>query len=339
MVTVKLCDTVSKGDFKPDKIPLKDKYECLYINDENHQVSACMTHPLIECVLTAYNRHLPLKLRPDDIWLTIAHGICQHINLTPQSFRDKFVSHKGKLKLTAVGMKFEDAISKMVGEISSHCKNQEFIKMMLNTFSTSTQSTLIASHANLMGSMSKYFQYEMTLLCGIPSVTLDGTLEDWAEIARRIRSLRDLKIGLNWWSDELAPVVDQLVKTYQGEVDLNFWGHILDAENMWGSGGTILINGWISKLFPYDRHGKKRQLQTDSDMFSRGISKVAFVLDETHQDLEIVSGFLGMDVDLCGTVSPYIGWYVKEKRVSHSEQLSTHANIVEGLPNKCCTIA
>jgi hypothetical protein len=235
-------------------------------------------------------------------------------------------------------MIFEDAVTNMIGQISSQCKNQGFVKIMLNTFSTSTPSTFLASQANLMGSVSKYFEYEISLQCGIPSVTLDGTLEDWQEIARRIKYIRELKIGLGWWTDELSSIAEQLIKTYQGEVDIDFWGHILDAGNMWGSGGSISISGWISKLFPYDRHGNKRDKEMDSDMFPRGISKVDFVLDETHQDLEIVSGFLGMDVDQCNTVSPYIGWYIKEKRVSHLEQLSKHASIVER-PDKCCTIA
>lgn len=338
MVTVKLCDTVTQGIYEPIKIALKDKYKCLYINNAGHSVSECMTHPLVDCVMVAYNWHVPLVLRPDDIWLTIAQGVSQHINLTPESFRDRFVSHKGTMKLNAKGIFFEDAISNMVRAVSSNCKNQGFIKTMLNTFSTSTPTTLLASQANILGSMSKYFEYEIKLQCGIPSLTLEGTLEDWQDVSKRITTIRDLKIGLGWWVDELAPIIDQFIESYKGNVDVAFWGHILDAKTLWGSGGSISISGWISKLFPYDRHGKKRQCETESDMMPRGINKVPFVLEETEQELEIVSGFLGMDVHE-GSVSPYIGWYVRERPVSHSEQLSKHAKIAEGKPNRCCTIA
>lgn len=33
----------------------------------------------IQAFLTAYAKHLPLELSPDDIWLTICQGFCQHI--------------------------------------------------------------------------------------------------------------------------------------------------------------------------------------------------------------------------------------------------------------------
>ena len=334
MVTVRLCDAVYPGGFVPSKAPLKDRYECLYMKDGERQVVSCKTHPLIEAAMIAYNWHLPLCIRPDDIWLTIAQGVSQHINTNAE----KPVSHKGKLRLKAVGINFEESVSAMVDQISRGCKDQEFVGMMLNTFSTSTSITFLASQANLMGIVSKYFEYELKLQCGIPSVTLEGTLQDWNEICRRVRALKHTKLGLGWWADELVPVVDGLLDTYMGNPRIGFWEHILDAKSAWGSGGGTSISGWLSKLFPYDRHGKRIVGDTETDMFPRGVSKVPFELEESEQDLEIASGFLGIEADE-SCIAPYIGWYIRERPESHSEQLARHAKIVDGKPKGCCVIA
>jgi len=41
-----------------------------------------------------------------------------------------------------------------------------------------------------MGAMKTYFTYKMFIECGIPEITLEGTLEDWLEIKRRIQKFR-----------------------------------------------------------------------------------------------------------------------------------------------------
>lgn len=337
MVTVKLCDALCPGGFVPETTPLREMYESLYIKDGDRPLTSCKTHPLIEAAVLAYNSHIQLSIRPDDVWLTIAQGISHHINMNSESLRKKLVSHKGKVRLKARGVNFEHALSAMVDQLSERCKNRAFVAIMLNTFSTSTPTTLLASQANLMGSVSKYFEYELKLQCGIPSVALEGTLQDWEEICRRVRVIKEMKIGLGWWADELAPVADALLQTYKGNVDIGFWGHILDEENLWGSDGTRSISGWLSKLFPYDRHGNRRGKQTESDMFPRGVTKMPFELEEAKQQLEIASGFLGIDASGEG-VCPYIGWYIREHPVCHLEQLSKHAQIMDGKPG-CCAIA
>ncbi len=58
-------------------------------------------HALFSAAERAYNRHLALRLRPDDVWLTIAQGVAEHINApgNAEAFRSKFVAHEGKKEL------------------------------------------------------------------------------------------------------------------------------------------------------------------------------------------------------------------------------------------------
>merc|ERR1712066_541383 len=54
----------------------------------------------LESVSLAYEKHYPLKITPDIIWITIMQGFAKHINKNAEKFRKDFVSHEGKKLLT-----------------------------------------------------------------------------------------------------------------------------------------------------------------------------------------------------------------------------------------------
>ena len=63
-----------------------------------------------------------------------------------------------------------------------------------------------ASEVVLLDAMQKFFSYELHTRCGIPSITLEGTAQDWSSITRRMRALRDF--DLDWWVDPLEPILE-----------------------------------------------------------------------------------------------------------------------------------
>src|SRR5436305_573998 len=57
------------------------------------------------------------------------------------------------------------------------------IKSLLECdFSTTTKNSLTASRIVLLDMVKAYFTYKVCLECGIPKVTLEGTLEDWTKL-------------------------------------------------------------------------------------------------------------------------------------------------------------
>ena len=48
----------------------------------------------------AYAYHIPLMLRPDDIWLAICQGVARHIDIHQKELRKKFVDFDGKKTLS-----------------------------------------------------------------------------------------------------------------------------------------------------------------------------------------------------------------------------------------------
>ena len=118
--------------------------------------------------------------------------------------------------------------------------------LVVADFSTTGAVERAASEVVLMDAFQPYFEYEMMCGCGIPSITLEGTADDWKSIRRRAAVLSEL--GLEAWTDALLPVLDELVRTAEGRIDTGFWRSFFRYES--GSGPSEMT-GWILVLFPY----------------------------------------------------------------------------------------
>ena len=81
-----------------------------------------------------------------------------------------------------------------------------------------------------------------------PLITLEGTVEDWKSILRRVQELR--RFELDFWVNALEPILEKIVATAAGTVDQAFWGSIYKWDDARGSGSPH-ASGWILNLFPY----------------------------------------------------------------------------------------
>jgi hypothetical protein len=126
----------------------------------------------------------------------------------------------------------------------------EWASWSLCDFSTSGPLERAASRAMLMSALKPYFSYAMSIVCGIPSITLEGTPADWEAIRNRAALLE--LAGLDWWLAELTPVLDQFVQASHGHFDQAFWRGIYTwTPPRMPCGGRATVDGWIHCLFPY----------------------------------------------------------------------------------------
>jgi len=218
-------------------------------------VSGIRSHPLIAALHGAYSLHYPLTLSPDIIWLTLTQGLAHHINANAETLRKRIVAHEGKVTLVVcrddfvkgtpenpwaeVFAEFSQAIRKHIGESHS---------LIVADFSTTGSVERAASEVVLMDAMQAFFSYEVHTWCGIPSITLLGTGEDWEKVSSRVREFARFDIG--WWLEPLEPILDQFVEAAKGQVDRPFWDSIYKWGGPHGSGSTH-VSGWILNLFPY----------------------------------------------------------------------------------------
>ncbi|KYQ91415.1 hypothetical protein DLAC_08379 [Tieghemostelium lacteum] len=151
------------------------------------------SHSLIHAITRAYNQHHHLIIRPDDIWIAIVSQFSIYINKNAEKLRDKFVSFEGKkeLEVSAGGSlktaPYDELTLRMSIETSKNIKDASIKDWIIPSFSTTTETDKIVGCVALMSSLQKYFDYNYSLSCGIPRVTMMGTVNDWKSIKKKIK--------------------------------------------------------------------------------------------------------------------------------------------------------
>lgn len=229
----------------------------------------CGHGSLVQVVMYAFDRHYPLVIRPDDIWILINYAFARHVDANAEALRSKFVSHQGQKKLDVKVDRFlmgktpaseweRDVFpdfSRQIGE----CIGEETHSTLAEAFSTSTKTDRAANEITLMAAMKNYFSYGMSTLCGIPSVKLHGSEEDWLNLRRRAGQLADLMLPdfCDKWLAHLLPVLEEFVASYRGDVNHYFWQGIYKrVQHGQGSGSFSTVSGWIQLLYPFLDSGK-----------------------------------------------------------------------------------
>lgn len=202
-------------------------------------------HPLLHAVGKAFAEHRPLTLTPDAVWLTIARGIAQHIKLHAEELRPLLVSHSGKKRL-AVEVLDMPADARQWAHVVEQFAKQVGDTVFECDFSTSTDVERVAGRVAMMDAYSPYYAYWMVCVCGIPSITLTGTPDDWRKIRARVEDLSAL--GLSQWQRSLAPIADQFVRAAEGNPDTAFWKRVYNPADAYG--GEV-VTGWITRFYPY----------------------------------------------------------------------------------------
>ena len=306
----------------------KDSLEVVREND---------VHPLAGAVHLAFSEHRPLRLTPDHIWLTIAQGFAHHVNNNSEALRSRLVGFQDKMILQVTTSELEgtedwaEVIDEWAEDIGDFIP-RELSQTMLCDFTTTTPAARIASQIVMMDAFQRFFDYRVYCICGIPSITLAGTVEDWRRILSRVEHLS--QYDLRWWTDRLLPICEAFEQTAEGKPSSEFWRSIYKPEGIYGE---KVITGWLADLFPYiiDPHHTgassptvknpvlsvpRRELTVDHGIapsrLPRGLSRVPVTLETetTEEGLELMAGFIGVKFDrLKGErLEPEIGWGVRE---------------------------
>jgi hypothetical protein len=212
------------------------------------------THPFVSAAHIAFTHHRPLTISPDMIWLMIMQGFAAHVNNNAETLRSRFVKHKGQALITIQRDDFikgspenpwEEVFAEFSGKVREHI-GSETHDILLPRFSTTGEVERAAAEVVLLEAMQRYFDFALTTLCGIPSITLEGVAEDWVQLILRTRALA--QFGLEWWVNVLVPILEEFGRAARGEVRTSFWRSLYKEND--DSGGPYLT-GWVTAFFPY----------------------------------------------------------------------------------------
>lgn len=332
MITFKV-DDVKQNKFLPNSTFDKNNLNNLIgLGIESSSISddqyISPTNNLLAAINTAYDQHLPLVLSPDMIWLAIAQGLSLHIMNNAEELRHQFVNFEGKKEIIVYENSFikgknnnwEGTFSTFSEEIKEYIGKKR--DLIVGDYSTTTNVTRAANEIVLMESMSNYFDYKVVTMCGIPEITILGTIDDWKSIKNRVQAMSEF--NLSWWTNVIEPVIDEFISAINGSPNVSFWKDIFKERD---SSGGPYFSGWITNFFPYlmNFSTEKFDIQNkfkfspfmDGLTTSRtpnGMSKVPFKWDYYGQifNMELIAGFDGFKINESGAVVPNIGWAVRD---------------------------
>ena len=313
--------------------PLEIFHYTLDTNEEkifSHEKSS-----LIQGLIYAYKNHYPITVTPDMIWILILQGFSRFMEKYENLVRERFVNFTGKKDLKVERLDYSpqsatkevwDGIMKEFVEKIGKNVGQETIDNLECNFSTTSPAALVTSQVSIMSAMKQYFTYRVLMAgCGISSITLEGSLQDWEKIKSKLEFLSTK--ALKWWTKHLIPIIDNIIATkkyYNSKGKLSkelieFWKGMIRLKGEGGMYDPHMINGWIVKFIP-NLNGKDPMVYEEireTDVPDQIIScpmELTLLLPfgkKIEYSCSLFSGFYGMVQDKeTFNVRPVIGYAI-----------------------------
>ena len=119
-------------------------------------------------------------------------------------------------------------MQRMVREQIAQHVDKKVLDWLTPGFSTTTDVDQVVASISIMATMKQFFNYSISMKCGIPKVTLMGTAADWCQLRMKIDGLLTYKLRrerfMQRWHSMLAPILDNFVASKKDPAQrLEFW--------------------------------------------------------------------------------------------------------------------
>lgn len=320
--------------FVDENMPQKDGTRILASSFENDSLYRQGAAVMFDLLRTAYADHRPVVLSPDAIWLTISQAFARYVNAHAEEMRFSIVAHKGKQDLSVTSTKdlvdetadWTDILQQFTNQLSKQTKGN-LHQTITADFTTTGATERIVSQATLMDAFKTYFNYQVIkIVCGIPSISLTGTPDDWRNVLGKAQKLA-IYPGIKPWTEKLLPILKEFVAAAEGRPNQSFWQNIVRrkrVDELRGGGCSYerptLFDGWFLTFFPDKEGAVKDSVSWNYNNMPSGLVRVGFKFKRMSSDghvlsqvpLELWAGFTGIDVDkTTQALTPRLGWLVR----------------------------
>ncbi|KAL0563550.1 hypothetical protein V5O48_018516 [Marasmius crinis-equi] len=320
---------------------------------------------LVHAAFRAYAGHHHLILRPDDVWASILSQLSFYVNAHAEELRSLFVAHEGRMALEVVEsgnvktVDFGNLAERMTYLIQENVLDPDLRSWIIPNFSTTTANDRVVASVLMMGTLQKYFSYQMSLICGIPTVTLEGERRDWERLLGKLPKLETLGDEPKQFAALLSPVIRHFVASFDNpQSEKVFWERV--AHETGGSGPTYL-SGWITGFCFWDEDGKSLYgngpegpvsleafeghragcdvdgvlyHRVDTEKIPAGFASVPVTVDDNGHAFEtkMVAGLMGIEASSTGdnlgeadrpeldTIRPATGWFMYRLEVEKQRE-------------------
>ena len=204
---------------------VNEKLEILHYNfdTEKNEFFNAGKKSLIQGRILAYRNNYPISISPNMLWILFLQGYSKFMDKYHETFRSSYVNFKGQktISVERFGIFPEEAsketwqgiINDFIKGIKEHI-GEEVISSLESNFSTTNPVSLTTSQISIMSAMKNYFKYSLGMSgCGISSITLEGSLEDWKKMKEKFEFLSKKDYALAWWNKHLIPIIDKIINT------------------------------------------------------------------------------------------------------------------------------
>lgn len=340
---------------------LVDAGGCMPIEEGATVLARGHDHGFIAAATAAFAQHYPMAVRPQHFWLMIMQGVATHVEQNAEAVRAKWVRHKGKKTLVVRCDEFclgsENNWASVVdgkgdsfsAQIDNHVV-EGVSEALSPAFSDTTPEEHIAAKITVMDVCKSFFTYKCSTMCGFPSITMEGTIEDWRALRANAEALVTQRCTADFakkWTAALLPLLDKFVAEYSAAAlggkagDEKFWNSMCKRGGTSGSGASTWFNGWFNILFPfiqtrfnryavpyspsngyvkegrngghYGMHAPEGVQGPDCEDFPGGLAEAPVEWDYLGKSvpLKFKAGFVGATQDRdTGLVRPAVGWFI-----------------------------
>lgn len=308
-----------------NKFETKPVYEA-----HSHQTSddvfyQAFAHGFAAAAIKAYDLHLPLCIDVEAAKLTIIQQFGIHVNENSEALRNRIVNHEGKKEILVRRDDFvkggnnpwHEVFGQFGDTVKSLVKDPELVAQIQHANSTTTPITQAAMDIALLDVFQKYFEYTMQTLCGIPSITILGTVDDWIALKSLVEYLA--RFDFEWYTSKLLPILDEFILAARETSNVEFWKNMVRTQDH-GSGSPKYY-GWMKYFFAYKSEcGKYVKYEHDDSSYiqtqdlSGGISSVPFTWKYYDREIRMkfLSGFFALGINARGEIYPEIGWIIQD---------------------------
>ena len=218
------------------------------------QIEKC-DNAFIKAAVMAFAEHLPLRLKPDHILELLVSGFNTWLNEfggAEELQQRGIVGERQRVQVDFDPSDWDSAIDCLGGLLAQSITNEDLRCVLLAKFSTTTSEMRRAHSLTIASAFKKFVEVHFNTLCGIPSVTLEGTREDWADLKLVANALAAVSHGkLARWTDAVQAALDVMLASVDGEDTAETWRNFINHSQGSGFSGC---SGWINSFFPYVRN-------------------------------------------------------------------------------------
>lgn len=232
-----------------------------------------------------YSYHKNVVINPTDMWNTFLSQLTIAVSKNADKYRALFTESDKKETISVPTDSFHELpVSLVIHELKKLVKFD--VDLILTEFSTDTEMSREVSSHIFLDMASPYYDYSM-FCCGIRSIKIGGTTEDWEKAyknAMELLTIFDLDNDkFQNWRASCLTIMTSFLNATKNDYDVDFFKDIFTQKNV-GSGRQLEINGWFTNIF-YDIPSFKK-----IDNFCAPMGKVEYKNTSTGKNYVMYSG-------------------------------------------------